>query len=79
VTQVIYDSCWYVIGFPITCTNNNAAMVRFGVTEYIGDLFVNSIEVGGWILLLYFSILWVYLNTRKNKTSAESCGCVREY
>ncbi len=69
-SQIVYDIFWFAIGFPITCTNNSDAMIRFGVTQWIDNLLVNMLEVGGWLILLYFSILWVHLDTL-NKTDGK--------
>jgi len=68
VTQIMYDIIWSLLGFPITCTNNSGAMIRFGITKWFYDIGINAIEVMGWLFLLYFACLGVILNTRKEKS-----------
>lgn len=66
--QLVYDLAWYLIGFPITATNNRTQMtITYGVTVWADALWVNQIEVFGWWLMLATMILWVWLNREAYK------------
>jgi hypothetical protein len=61
--QFLYDGLWFVLGFPITYSSDPRISALYNIPQWTGVLWVNQIEVSGWLLMLASMLVWLSLST----------------